>query len=250
MNIDTPRGSVEILAPGLSLLRTIRDLLPFGALQLNEPQHGARYGLVMQCGEEEVFCLKQQPVEVDRQAAEEWMQIQHWMIAEAYCRYIKHGFSGAYLAAPYLRKRDNGLWEPGMAHFVFPSPTGIESQEFLFEQAYDDRFGHGATTMFTHFAQDLMASFKESNIKPPSYFGLDVRPRSHLQSLGMYFMVVGRHVLCLRPSLREKEDVAWAIFAAGGMEHIYHLPCLPMTIDRNDLEIAKGSATDYPSAER
>ena len=149
MNIETPRGTVQIIEATLGLLRSIRDLMPFGALQFSEPQNGARYGLVMQCEEGEVFCIKQQPVELDRQGAEEWMQIQHWMIAEAYCRYIKHGFSGAYLAAPYLRQRDNELWEPGVAHFVFPSPKGIESQEFPFEDAFDHPFGHGATTMFT-----------------------------------------------------------------------------------------------------
>jgi hypothetical protein len=245
MNIETPKGTIQIIEPTLGLLRSIRDLMPFGALQFSESQNGARYGLVMQCGKDEVFCIKQQPVELDRQGAEEWMQIQHWMIAEACCRYIKHGFSGAYLAAAYLRQRDNGLWEPGVAHFVFPSPKGIESQEFPFEHAFDNQFGHGATTMFTHFARDFMTSFKESNIQPPNYFGLDVRPRSHVQSLGMYFMVVGRHIVCLRTHLREKEDAAWAIFAAGGVERIYHLPSVPMTISRDDLKIAKGSASEF-----
>jgi hypothetical protein len=244
MNIKTPQGIVQILEPGQGLLRGIRDQLPFGLLQFAEPQNGARYGLVMQCGEDEVFCLKQQPVELDRDGAEQWMQIQHWMIAAAYCRYIKHGFSGAYLAAPYLRQRDNGLWEPGVAHFVFPSPTGIESQEFPFEHAYDDQFGHGATTMFTHFAREFMTSFKESDIQPPRYFAMDVRPRSHLQNLGMYVMIVGGHVVCLRPSLRGNEDEAWTIFAACGVDRIYHLPSLPLTISPDDLKITKGEASD------
>ena len=245
MNIETPKGTVQILEPDLGILRSIRDLMPFGALQFTEAQNDARYGLVMQCDQQEVFCIKQQPVELDRQGAEQWMQIQHWMIAEAYCRYIKHGFSGAYLASAYLRQRDNGLWEPGVAHFVFPSPTGMESQEFPFEHAFDNQFGHGATTMFRHFAQDLMAAFKESKLQPPNYFGLDVRPRSHLQRLGMYFMAVGQHVVCLRPNLHEKQDAAWAIFASRGVDRIYHLPSVPMTISRDDLKIAKGSAADF-----
>ena len=244
MDIETPNGCIQILEPPVGLLRSIRELMPFGALQFSKPENGARFGLVMQCDEKEVFCIKQQPAEMDRQGAEQWMQVQHWMIAEAYCRYIKHGFSGAYLAAAYLRQRDNELWESGVAHFVFPSATGIESREFPFDHAYDNPFGHGATTMFSHFAKDLMASFKESSIQPPSYFGLDVRPRLHLQFVGMYFMAVGQHIVCLRPNLRETEDAAWAIFAAGGVDHIYHLPSVPLTIPGGVLKIAKDLAAD------
>jgi hypothetical protein len=245
MIIATPKGSVQVLEPSVEMLRAIRDLMPFGAIQFSQPQNGARYGLVMQCDDQEVFCIKQQPVELDREGAEKWMQVQHWMIAEAYCRYIKHGFSGAYLASTYLRRRDNGLWEPGVAHFIFPSPTGMESQEFPFEHAFDNQFGHGATTMFRHFAEDFMTAFRESPITPPQYFGLDVRPRMHLQSLGMYFMVVGQQILCLRSNLREREDVAWSIFASNGVRTIYHLPALPMAIQKDDLKIAKGSAADF-----
>jgi hypothetical protein len=60
----------------------------------------------------------------------------------------------------------------------------------------------------------------------------------------MYFMIVGRDVVCLRPSLREKEDAAWTIFAAGGVGRIYHLPSLPLTISRGDLKNTKWTASD------
>jgi hypothetical protein len=121
----------------------------------------------------------------------------------------------------------------------------MESQEFPFEGAFDNQFGHGATTMFSHFAKDFMAAFRESPMEPPNYFGLDVRPRMHLQSLGTYFMVLGQHILCLRPNLREKDDAAWSIFASGGVDHIFHMPSIPMTISKAQLRISKGSAADF-----
>ncbi len=244
MEITTPMGAVQILEPNEAMRRNLRDLMPFGAIQFGQPHNGARYGLVMQCDQQEVFCIKQQPVELERHDAEEWMQIQHWLIVDAYCRYIKHGFSGAYLAGAYLRQRDNQLWEAGVAHFIFPSSTGMESQKFPFEEAFDHEFGHGATTMFSHFARDFRAAFRESPYEPLNYFGMDVRPRLHLQLLGMNFMVLGQQILCLRPNLRQDEDGAWEILASRGVNRVFHLPSLPMGIGRADLKIAKGLPDD------
>lgn len=238
-SISTSHGEVAIEAPSPVLLRNLRAVLPFGACQLSNPGEGATYAIVMQCEEKEVYCIKQQPLECDREAAGRWMDIQHWMCVEALTRYRKDGFSGAYLPAPYLRQRDNGLWEAGVSHFIFPSPSGIEAQEFPYEPAFDRVFGHGATTMFMSFVGHFKAAFAESPFTMPQYLGLDVRPRLHLQSLAMNFLCLGPHVLCLRKNLRAEEDPSWTILAGAGVKTVLHMPCVPMGIKETDLAITK-----------
>ena len=238
--IQTQKGTIEIHEPDTAIIKRLQNLLPYGMMQLNETFNGANFGIVMNCGGQEVHCIKQQPLEVEREYAEQLLHIQHLMIVNAYCKYIDRGFSGAYLAAPYLRQRDNGLWEAGVSHFIFPSQTNKKTSEKSFRSAYDNQFGNGATEMFIHLVECLKKSFSEADITIPKYFGLDVRSRSHLQSLAMYFMVVDSHILCLRADLREHKDVAWTILASNGIKNVYHLPTLPMTIEESDLNEAKG----------
>lgn len=238
--IKTPNGSIEVYKPDKVRLSRLQNLLPYGVMPFNQKFNGADFGLVMCCGEKEVYCLKQQPLEVERTLAELQLQLQHLMIIDAYCRYIKMGFSGAYLAMPYLRQRDNGLWEAGISHFIFPNDNEIKSSGKSFIKAYDSRFGNGATNMFIGFVECFKEAFDAAKKTIPQYFGIDIRPRSHLQNLAMNFMVLDTQVFCLRANLREYEDVGWAILASRGINKIFHLPSLPMTIQESDLVLAKG----------
>ena len=237
--IQTTKGSVEIQKPDTTTFKRLRNLLTYGVMQFEQTFNGADFGFVMQCGEQEVYCLKQQPLEVERKQAEQLFQLQHFMIMEAYCKYIKLGFSGAYLASPYLRQRDNGLWEAGVSHFIFPAENELQHSE-PFSKAYDNKFGNGATYMFMEFVRCFKQAFFEAELTIPQYFGIDFRSRSHLQGLAMDFMVAGSDFFCLRVNLREQEDLAWAILANAKIDKVYHLPSLPMTINESDLNTAKG----------
>ena len=240
IKIQTLKGSIDIQKPDTAFLKRLQNLLPFGVMPFNQPFNGADYGMVMHCGEQEVYCLKLQPLEVERKQAELLFQFQHSMIMDAYLSYIKIGFSGAYLASPYLNQRDNGLWEAGVAHFIFPSENEMKYSEKSFGKTYDNWFGQGATNMFLGFMDCFKQAFAEASLTIPKYLGIDIRPRSALKSLAMYFMVVGSDVLCLRANLREQEDAAWTILADRGIDRVYHFLVIPMTIDVSDLNTAKG----------
>lgn len=239
--IQTTKGSINIQRPDATTLKQLQKLLTFGILPFKQTFHGADFGVVMQCGEQELYCLKQQPIEREKEQAHQIFQLQHFMIMDAYCRYLKLGFSGAYIASPYLRQRNNGLCEAGVSHFIFPSDNEKVSEK-SFVKAYDNRFGNGATNMFISFDHCFKQAFAEAQLTMPQYLGIDIRSRSHLKSLAMYFLVAGPDIFCLRPNLREQEDAAWTILASSGIDRVYHLPSLPMTINEGDLNKAKGHA--------
>jgi hypothetical protein len=240
MKLQTPKGQIDILRPDTAILKRLQNLLTYGILPFKETSNGADFGFVMCLCQQEVKCLKQQPVEVELEHAEQLFHLQHMMIMEAYVRYIKLDFSGAYLASPYIRQRENGLWEAGVSHFIFPSEKDIKFSRFFVRKAFDNQLGKGATQMFTSFVDCFKQAFTREKLTMPQYIGIDVRSRSHIQNLGMYFMVSGSDVFCLRSNLRGDEDGAWAILAGAGIDKVYHLPSLPMTIDESDLNIAKG----------
>lgn len=242
--LKTPEGNIEIAMPTAQLGRQLQDLLPFGLCGSNFSP--PTFGIVIQCDDKELYCIKQQPVEIERETAELCIHAQSLLIAEAYCRYIKRGYSGAYWATPYMRQRSNELWEAGVAHFMFPSSDGIEAQGVPADDFYDDKFGHGATTMFDNFQKDFAQAFRELSLPPFQYFGLDYRPCSHLQKIGVNFMCVGQNIICLRHDLNEEADKAWKFFAKGGVSQIFHLPSAPVAIKSSDLPVTKGvSSVEY-----
>ena len=63
--VNTKMGQIEILEPTDSLLKEIQSILPFGFFPFNESFNGCKFGFVIKCDSDELWCLKQQPVEVE-----------------------------------------------------------------------------------------------------------------------------------------------------------------------------------------
>lgn len=237
-DIQTPQIPVKLLAPTAELMRAIRTQLPFGAVGFSEPQRGAKYGLVMQCGERELRAVKQQPPDCDEKDNPFWHYVNSLLIAHSLAGYLKHGFSGVFLPCAYLRQKDGGRTEAGIAYFGYPSARGHEAQEYPHEPAYDGEFGHGFTKMMTSFIRALQQSAKVTGLTPAPCIGLDVRRRMQLGSLSMGFMLVGPHVVCLKTAISEQDPV-WTALRSTGIAEIFHIPSVPTTISETQLEVAK-----------
>lgn len=238
LTVQTPQGDVSLHVPTLEILRAVRQYLPFGAVRYATPQKGADYGLVMQCGKQELHAVKQQPVDCDEAQSRITFQAHSMLIAHSLAQYRTSGFGGLFLPCPYIRVKDGGRHESGIAYFGFPSSRGHESQEYPYEPAFDDAFGHGFTTMMTTFIRSLQESSREMGITMARPIGMEVRARSQLSALGFGFMVLGPHILCLKTVISE-QDPAWTALRSAGVTDVYHLPSVPMTIDEQDLPLAK-----------
>ncbi len=240
-NIQTPQGTVKLNPPTSELMHTIRALLPFGAVGFRDPQGKVKYGIVMQCGERELRAVKQQPPDCDEQTSVVCYEANSILIAHSLSGYLKHGFSGVFLPCAYLRKKEGGRTEAGIAYFGFPSANGREAQEYPYEPAYDRDFGHGFTKMMTSFIRALQQSSKETGITLSPCIGLDLRRRMQLGSLGFGFMLFGSHVVCLKTTLSEQDPV-WTALRSTGIAEVFHIPSVPTTINEDQLQISRPTA--------
>lgn len=238
--VSTSQGEVKLLEPPIELLSTIRTFLPFGLIGYDPPQNGANFGIVMQCGDQEVYAVKQQPVPCDEQQGFASFQAHSILIAHSIAGYLSNGFSGLLMPCAYIRKKNAGQVESGIAYIGVPSPVGRESKKFPYEAAYDRHFGHGFTTMMVSFIRELQQSTRDTEIGLFQTIGLDVRPRQHLESLGFGFMLVGPHIVCLKTVVSERDPV-WTILRRTGISEVYHFPSVPAGIAESDLHIAKPS---------
>lgn len=236
--VNTPQGPVELRPPTTELLRAIRSLVPFGVIRYATPQRGAHFGLVMQRGQRELFAVKHQPADCDEQQGLISFQANSLLIAHSLPEYLTHGFSGLFLPCAYLRKKEGGRTEAGIAYFGYPSPRGRESQEYPSQPAYDDEFGHGFTQMMISFIAALRASSHATGIPLSPTIGLDVRPRMQLGALGLGFLLVGPHIVCLKTMISEQDPV-WTVLRGTGITEVFHVPSMPVAIPEEQLSSAK-----------
>jgi hypothetical protein len=236
--VKTPQGPVELCQPEPAQLRALREVLPLGAVQYDKKENGARFGLVMKCGDREALAVKQQPVEVPTEVARTCYMANSVLVALSLRTYIENGFSGYMMPCAYMRDKGATGVEAGIAYFGAPDPKGKEALDFPHDNAFDNLFGTGFTIMLTQAILAIQAASKDSGITLQHPIGLDVRPRSALETLGFGFLVHGSLVYCLKCHVRD-DDPAWTVLRSTGIEHVIHIPSVPAEITPNELPIAK-----------
>lgn len=239
--LSTPQGEITLLEPTAELLQTIRSLLPFGLIQFDPAKDGATFGIVMHCGEWELFGVGQR-VE-DCLSKESWaaQETNNLLIAHSLATYLKAGFAGLFLPCVYERPKPHRRFESSIAYFGCPLPQGRESLEFPHQNSFDHQFGTGFTTMVTAFLLALRQSALATRIPliPPT--GLDVRYCSDLGYLNFGFMLVGPQVVCLKRTLPPETDPVWALLRGTGISTVFHLPSIPAKIAEAQLPLARSS---------
>lgn len=237
--IRTPKGSIRVLEPPSDVLVSLRASLRFGFVGIRPPQQGADFGIVMQCGDEEAYAIKQQCVDLDEEAGVLQFKCNYMVIAGALKSYLGNGFGGLLMPVAYQRPKEGGRIEAGIAYFGRALPTGREAVDFQHQKPYDDYFGHGFRGMIGRFIEALAQSSSTTGFPLQSpIIGMDIRKRLQLGSIILGFLVHGPHLFCLRTRLDET-DLAWEILSGSGVTEFYHLPSTPFAIDPDKLKIAK-----------
>ena len=238
---ETRQGTVTAKTITARQAQNLKDALPLGMVSMKRNDQTVEHGLVISCGQEDAWCLKQQSVEVDPKNEQTVLLANTLLLAHSIKGYLDHGFGGCFIPALYRKKKPNGM-EIGFAYFGTPCPTGTEATEFPPTPSYDRHFGDGFFTMFRHFYEELKKSSRKMNITLAPVFGLDQRTSTHLQGVVLHCIIQSRTVYLCSPHL-DKDDYLLTYLAATGVKEIVHLPCRPVRIEEQHRSLAKAAPT-------
>ena len=231
--LNTKYGAIRIIGPDESLLKELQKRLTYGFFPLGQEFNDFHYGFVVRCGDEEIPCLKQQPADASQEIAHRLFSIHSCLILETYCKLREKNYDMVYYATPYIRDKQDGQYESGIAHFIFPGDCRPEAPF----KVYDGALGDGATGLLTSFMEIFRSHFDEKFSIP--YIGLDLRTRSQLGQLSSGFMLFGDRIIFHGTQPRE-DDIRFELLARRGITEIVHAPSMPMTISPDQLKEAKG----------
>ena len=219
---ETRQGKITAKAITGRQAKNLKDGLPLGMVSIKLNDQANEHGVVIRCGEEDAWCLKQQSVEVDPKNEQTVLLANTLILAHSIKGYLDHGFGGCFIPALYRKKKPNGV-EIGFAYFGTPCPTGIEASEFPPTPSYDQHFGDGFFTMFRHFYEELKKSSQKMNVTLAPVIGLDQRTSTHLEGIVLHCIIHGRTVYLCAPHLDEDDYLLTYLAATGVKEKVLAL---------------------------
>ena len=231
--LNTASGVIKIADLSDDMLKGIQSYMTYGFMPLGQEVNGAKYGYVVKCGEDEIPCLKQQPADYPKETAIKILNIHQMLILKTYCKLAHQNLDMLYFATPYLRQKHDNLFEPGVAHFIFPSENHPSTNGL---SVYDWKLGDGATELFINFVDEFKSNFTESFNIP--YIGVDIRTRSQLGSILSSFMLYKTTIVYLGTNIQDN-DPRFEMLAKNGIKEVVHAPALPMEITKEQLKEAK-----------
>ena len=226
--IVTPQGVLHFEPPTRSTLSRLHNLLPFGLRKINEAETGARFGIVVQWGEDRLQFVKQQPPEVSIEDALTVYLANSLLIASTIPAFLVRGHEGCFWPLNYVRRKAAGV-ESGIA-YTGMERVGYGDEAHTASRAYDDDIGTGFTDMMVAFIEELKLQSKKTGITLQDCIGLDVRDRNHLENISFNFLVLDQEVICLKTSIRE-DDPVWTVLRANGIDSVIHMPAVPIELE-------------------
>ena len=191
--IVTPQGVLHLKAVAHSTVSRLHNLLPLGLRKINEAETGARFGVVVQWGEEQLQFVKQQPPEVSIEAARTVYLANSLLIASTIPAFLVRGHEGCFWPFNYIRQKPQGI-ETGIAYAGMERVSDGDDAHIL-NRAFDEDIGTGFTDMMVAFIEELKLQSKQTGITLQDCIGLDVRDRQHLGSIAFDFLILDQEVI-------------------------------------------------------
>ena len=232
-------GQIELLDPPLELLRRMRSTMPLGLLRFKNAPQNAQAGIVMKCGEEEVYGVKFQPPDCEEETARRVFQTNRILVLTALLRFVSAGYAGTLIPVTYLKPKETGGYESGVACFAFPASRDKSRPDFGTHSKFEDYLMPGAYMYVLDFAKMLAEATRGFGVSPPRLIGMDTRPRLQLGMIMFDFLVFAGELLCLKCDVNAN-DPLWKVFHGLGNRRVWHLPSVPVEITPDQLLRAQG----------
>lgn len=228
--IRTEAGILELAPATVDQLRGIARYWPMELLNYGDGPPD--FGLVFQHGNEEVYGVKMQCLEMPEAEAMALHGYSRKMLAAALPRYLQKNHQGVMVACAYFKAKSPGMFETGFAFFVGPAPEDATMKGNSGKTHWDHKLGVGATSMILDMVESLgdpsPASGREAAAATNvvHVIGMDLRPRLAIGFIVMPFVVQGQTIVVVKHPMTEDEPL-WNEVVRAGFHRLPYASMIP-----------------------